>query len=56
MPIHQNYDEIGFYFQFENRGKKYYFNPLNKSSIISAYNGSLKQSREIEWAKYHKYE
>ena len=53
MPIHQDKDLKGFFYQFGLTGKKYYYIPVNPQSKQNAYNKALKQSRAIEYSKHH---
>jgi len=52
MPIHRNNDSNGYYFQWGNHGKKYYFNRNSNDSIINAYNKALLQMRAIYYSGY----
>ncbi len=52
MPIHESKDRDGYYFQWGNHGKKYYYNPYNQKSRAIAYNKSLRQARAIYSSGY----
>lgn len=43
MPIHKSYDSKGYYYQWGNHGKKYYFNKDCSSCKKRAYNKAKKQ-------------
>jgi len=45
MPIKEGIDNIGRYFQYGSKGKKYYF--TDEKSKIIAYNLVLKQAKAI---------
>ncbi len=47
MPIHKSKDISGNYFQWGQHGHKYYFNPMNASSIYYAHQKALKQAQAI---------
>ncbi len=47
MPIYTCQDETGYYFQYGNRGKKYYYVPSSKSSRDIAYYMALRQSQAV---------
>lgn len=50
MPIKEGKDNLGYYFQFGNTGKKYHYKtPIGK---IKAYNKCILQMKAIEWSKH----
>ena len=51
MPIATRRDKHGFYFQYGTHGSKYYFNPLNRRSLKTAYTKALRQTKAIHAAK-----
>lgn len=53
MPIHRGHDAIGYYYQWGNIGKRYYYIPGNVKSENTARNKSNKQARAIYASGYH---
>jgi len=53
MPIYQRKDKDGNFFQYGNSGKKYYFEPFDHQSKVSAYFKSYRQSKAIHSKKYN---
>ena len=47
MPVHQGLDSVGYYFQWGNHGKKYYYIPGNIRSETRARRKSNEQARAI---------
>lgn len=47
MPVHRGYDSIGYYYQWGNSGKRYYYIHGNVKSENAARNKSNKQARAI---------
>lgn len=45
MPIHKGHDTTGYYYQYGQKGKKYYFNSDRTEKI--AYAKCLKQAHAI---------
>lgn len=52
MPIHQGKDKYGYFYQYGNRGAKYYFNPISQASREKAYILAVKQMRAIYRSGY----
>jgi len=52
MPVHRGYDTIGYYYQWGNRGKRYYYNPKSLRSENTARNKSYEQARAIYASGY----
>lgn len=50
MPVHQGYNGYYFY-QYGMHGKKYYFNPFNNKTRLSAYNKARRQGQAIHARK-----
>ena len=55
MPIHRGHDSIGYYYQWGNIGKRYYYIPGNVRSENTARNKSNKQARAIYASGYHQF-
>jgi hypothetical protein len=53
MPVHRGYDAIGYYYQWGNSGKKYYYIPGNVKSENASRNKSNEQARAIYAHGYH---
>ncbi len=51
MPIRQRRQNGRHYFQFGDRGAKYFYAPKSKRSKELAYLKCLAQARAIEWSK-----
>lgn len=53
MPVHRGHDSIGYYYQWGNRGKRYYYIFGNVRSEIAARNKSYEQAKAIYAHGYH---
>lgn len=53
MPVHRGHDFIGYYYQWGNRGKRYYYIPGDVKSENIARNKSYKQARAIYARGYY---
>jgi hypothetical protein len=54
MPILNNKDTKGSYYQFGTTGKKYYYKTGNVKLRTLARAKAAKQGRAIEWSKHRK--
>lgn len=54
MPVHKGSDEQGHYYQWGNRGKKYYFVVGDMKDESNAYQAALRQARAAYAHGYHK--
>ena len=52
MPIHLDKDNEGFYYQWGESGKKYYFKMGKEGSKTEAYNKAKKQQKAIYASGY----
>jgi len=53
MPVHRGHNAIGYYYQWGNTGKRYYYTPGNVRSENDARNKSNQQARAIYAHGYH---
>lgn len=47
MPIHSGKDRQGYFYQWGETGKKYYYDPVSRQSATTAYNKAKKQQTAI---------
>ena len=47
MPIHSGKDRKGYFYQWGQTGKKYYYDPVSRQSATTAYNKAKKQQTAI---------
>lgn len=47
MPIHSGKDRQGYFYQWGQTGKKYYYDPISRQSATTAYNKAKKQQVAI---------
>ena len=52
MPIHRGKDIGGYYFQWGEHGKKYYYRTTDRYDRLSAYKKAVKQMRAIYKSGY----
>lgn len=52
MPIYEGKDSEGYYYQYGNHGKRYYYNPANERSRKSAHKKAIIQMAAIHYSGY----
>lgn len=54
MPVRKGNDQIGYFFRWGIKGKKYYYVKSSKISMKMAYDKALGQGRAIQARRYYK--
>ena len=54
MPVHEGHDEVGHFFQWGDRGKKYYFETHDDASRDAAEQAARRQERAARARGYGK--